>query len=139
MRTVHVKHFCTPGDMYDGTRLLHDVYMVAKKQVRPRFKRRELRRTFIREWRNHRGLSLEALAERIGITHASLSRIETRKQPYSQPILEALAAELQTDPASLLMRDPSDPEGMWSIWDQAKHGEKRAIVEHAKIILKTGT
>ena len=97
------------------------------------------RRTFIRDWRQSRGLTLEQVANRIGITHASLSRIERGLQPYSQPLLEAIADALQTDPASLLTRDPTDPEGIWSIWDRAKPGERRQIVEIAKTLIKTGT
>jgi hypothetical protein len=37
------------------------------------------------------------------------------------------------------MRNPADPEGIWSIWDQAKPGQKAQIVEVAKTLLKTGT
>ena len=130
--------------MYKTVLLVHDVYMA--KKVTPRFKRRPAyRKTYIREWRQMRGLSLEALAERVGdrigsMTHASLSRIERGLQPYSQPILEALSEELTGgDVASLLMRNPADPEGIWSIWDQAKPGQKAKIVEAAKSLMKTGT
>ena len=48
-------------------------------------------RTFIRNWRAHRNLTLAQLAQRIGTTHATLSRIERGLQPYNQPLLEALA------------------------------------------------
>ena len=116
------------------------------KKVTPRFKRRPTyRKTYIRAWRQTKGLSLELLAERVGerigsMTHASLSRIERGLQPYSQPILEAIAEELTGgDVASLLIRNPTDPEGIWSIWDQAKPGQKAQIVEVAKTLLKTGT
>jgi transcriptional regulator with XRE-family HTH domain len=110
------------------------------KRVLGRFRgAKRHRRTFIREWRQSRGLTLQQLANRIGITHASLSRIERGLQPYSQPLLEALADALQTEPASLLMRNPTDPEGIWSIWDQAKPGERRQIVEIAKTLIRTGT
>jgi hypothetical protein len=37
------------------------------------------------------------------------------------------------------MRDPTDPEGIWSIWDQAKAAQRRTIVEIAKTIAKTGS
>jgi hypothetical protein len=37
------------------------------------------------------------------------------------------------------MRDPTDPTAMWSIWDQAKPGEKRLITAAAEAIVKTGT
>ena len=110
--------------------------MTKKPVVRPR---PTYRRTFIRPWREHRGLTLEQLAERIGTTHATLSRIERGLQPYSQPMLEAIAEGLSTDPASLLMRNPADPEGIWSVWDNAKPGERRQIVEIAKTLIKTGT
>jgi len=70
---------------------------------------------------------------------AQLSRIETGRQPYTQDLLEACAGALRTDPASLLMRDPSDPEAIWSVWDQAKPGERRQIVEVARTLIKTGT
>src|SRR5204863_9937591 len=85
------------------------------------------RKTFFKEWRDHRGLSQERLAERLDTSVASVSRIETGKQPYTQDYLEALAAALQTDPASLLMRDPSDPDAIWTIWDNAKQGEGQVI------------
>jgi transcriptional regulator with XRE-family HTH domain len=97
------------------------------------------KRTFIRQWREHREKTLEYLAEKIGITHASLSRIERGLQPYSQAILEAIAKDLATDVPSLLTRDPGDPEAIWSIWDKAKPGERKMIVDIAKTIVKTNT
>lgn len=101
---------------------------------------------FLREWRKHREMTLEAVAEAVGeitgdgFTHASLSRIERGRQPYSQPQLEALATVYRTDPGSLLMRNPADPDAIWSIWDQAKTGEQRRMIrELASTVLKTGT
>jgi transcriptional regulator with XRE-family HTH domain len=116
---------------------VHAVYMdhrvVTRLKPVPRFGL-----TYIRAWRKKAGLTLERLADRIGTTHASLSRVERGLQPYDQPLLEALANELTGgDVASLLMRDPSDPEGIWSIWDKAKPGERRMIVEIAKTLVKS--
>lgn len=125
-----VNSFCTPADIYGPNRVVHPMYMA----VRPR---PHYRRTFIRQWRENRGLTLEQLAERLETTHATLSRIERGLQPYSQALLEAISEALQTDVASLLMRDPTDPEGMWSVWDQAQPGERRQIVEIAKTLIKT--
>lgn len=102
-------------------------------------------RTFIREWREHRGLSLERAAarvsERLPTTKASLSRMERGLQPYSQPILEALAWAYGCEPADLLMRNPADPEGIWSIWDRIPEAERprAAAVLRAMITDKTGT
>ncbi len=108
------------------------MYIMTQPRTRPRF-----RMTFIRSWREHRGLTLEQLADRVETTHATLSRVERGLQPYNQDMLERLAEALQTEPASLLMRNPVDPEGIWSIWDSAKPGERRQIVEIARTLIKT--
>lgn len=75
----------------------------------------------------------------VGTSGAMISRIESGKTPYTQDTLEALADALSTDVASLLMRDPTNPEAMWSIWDQAKEGQRKMIEEVARTIVKTGT
>jgi transcriptional regulator with XRE-family HTH domain len=81
-------------------------------------------------------LTQEGLAARVGMSAANLSRVETGKQPYTQDLLEAIADALGTDAASLLMRNPKDPEAIWTIWDQAKPIERRQIVEIAKTLVK---
>ncbi len=112
--------------------------MAQKTKVQPRI-RQQFRRTFIRQWRDHRGLTLERLADRVGMTAGNLSQLERGNQGYTQNTLEALAHALQTDVASLLMRNPEDSEGLWSIWDQAKPGERQMLVDIAKTVVKTGT
>lgn len=131
--------------MYHLIRRVHSLHM--RKKVIPRTKAKDRPKGhFILEWRVFRNLTQDQLSERLreaqglNITRASLSRIERGVQPYSEAILEALAAELTAgDKASLLVRDPTDPEGIWTIWDAAKPGERRVIVELAKTIVKTGT
>lgn len=77
-------------------------------------------RTFIREWRNYRGLSQDRLVERVreripGFSKSTLSRLENGVQEYNQRHLEALAWSLMCEPADLIMRDPKSP--IWSIFD----------------------
>jgi transcriptional regulator with XRE-family HTH domain len=109
--------------------------------------KRPFQRTFIKQWRDYRELSQEQLAERVtaylvehgtgdGYTHASIGRLERGLMPYSQPILEALADSLGTDPASLLIRDPTDPTGIWTIWEKALPEQRATITEHAEIVVK---
>lgn len=79
-----------------------------------------LQPTFIRQWREQEGLSQDRLVERVReeiptFSKSTLSRVENGKQPYTQPILEALARALGRSPADLLMRDPASP--IWSLMD----------------------
>lgn len=72
------------------------------------------KKTYIKEWREKRGLSLRRLADRLEhtpggepiISHASIGRIEKGQQPYSQPILEAIADALGVAPVMLLEVNP---------------------------------
>jgi transcriptional regulator with XRE-family HTH domain len=94
---------------------------------------------YIKEWRKHRGLTQDQLAERIGMDRAYLSKIESGKRRYDQPFLEAAAEVLQCDIPDLIVRDPSDPDGIWSVWDTLKPVERSQVVEIAKTIKRTGT
>lgn len=87
---------------------------------------------FLRQWRKHRGLTQEKLAERLGTSKGYISELESGKQRYNQQHLEALAEALDCDPVDLLIRDPTDPEGIWSIWDRVRPVDK----ETAKRILE---
>lgn len=97
---------------------------------------------YIKEWRLHRGLSLRRLADRLTdpvtferlISDASLSRIENGKQDYTQEVLEALADAFGCEPADLLMRNPLDPEGIWSIWDTLEPAQRKQAVEVVKAL-----
>jgi len=100
-------------------------------------KKGKFRRTFIREWRKHRGLTLEQVAGRLDMTPGHISMLERGQRGYTQETLEAVAAALQTDVASLLMRDPSDSEGLWSIWDKAKPVQRRQIVAIVTTIVQS--
>lgn len=129
--------------MYDRLRLVHPVYMAPKTQrVTSRLKRKpRYGVTFLRQWRQFHNLTLVSVAGEYGISHASLGRIERGLQPYNQGLLEFLAHRYRTDVASLINRNPLlDPEeSIWSVWDQAKPGERKMIIDLAKTVLRTGT
>jgi transcriptional regulator with XRE-family HTH domain len=82
-----------------------------------------IRHNYFRQWRKHRGLTQQQVAERTGTTRTSVSRRERGQVSYSQDYLESLSDVLLTNAAALIMRDPNNPEGIWSIWDQDKPGE----------------
>lgn len=71
------------------------------------------KKTYIREWRKERGLSLRRLAARMEtepgvelVSHAQIARIETGEQPYSQTIIEAIADALDVTVPMLLEMNP---------------------------------
>ena len=93
-------------------------------------------RTFLREWRKHRGKTLVAVAEQLHMSHSQLSRIERGDQPYNQELLEALADLYMCDVVDLLIRNPTDPEAIWTLMDRAKPADRQRIVAIAEALLK---
>lgn len=95
----------------------------------------DLGKTFIRAWRLHRGMNQEQLADAIGVTTASLSRIETGKQPYNQRQIELIAKALNCKEGDLLSKDPTadnEPD-IVDIWDHIPAGNR----QQARQILET--
>lgn len=96
-------------------------------------------RWYLRQWRKHRGYTQERLAEMTGMSKPYVSQLETGSRQYTQELLEVLAEALRCDPVDLIIRDPSDPEGMWSVWDGLSPPQRTQVVEIAKTIKRTGT
>ena len=104
-----------------------------------------LGRNYIREWREFRNLSLDRLVDRMSdpaadepfITKTSLSRIERSLQPYSQPLLEAIAAALDCQPADLIMRNPQETEAPWSIWESLQPAQREQAIQMLRVIQGT--
>jgi transcriptional regulator with XRE-family HTH domain len=101
--------------------------------------KRQRRRWFLKQWREHRQLSQEALAERVGMTQGMISQLENNKVDFTATHLELLAEALRCEPADLLIRNPADPEAPWSIWDTLQPVQKRQAVEIMKTLKRTGT
>lgn len=90
----------------------HGVYVWLMGKTR-KPERATYRRTYIEAWRKYRGLSQVQLEHRMErapgeplISRVSIGRIEKGLQPYSQPILEALAEALDCTPSDLLEVNP---------------------------------
>lgn len=91
--------------------------------------RKPKQKIYLKGWRQHRGLTQEQLAARIGVDRTIISKIENARLGYSQALLEAVAEALSCSPADLLMRDPSQPESIWSIWDQIPATERERATQ----------
>lgn len=96
------------------------------------------RKTYLREWRRSKpGRTLEQVAAALHMSQPQLGRIERGDSPYNQDLLEALAELYGCTVADLLMRDPSDPDALWSVWDNALPGEKPLISSAAVAVANT--
>ena len=102
------------------------------------------KRIYLREWRDHRGLTQGQVVDRLASlddpllpqTGASLSRLENGKQPYSERILQALADIYSCEPWELIGRNPTKEGEVVSMFDtvfrQLNDAQKRqalAIIE----------
>jgi transcriptional regulator with XRE-family HTH domain len=96
------------------------------------------RATFIRQWRLYRNLTQERLADRLGMTAGNLSQLERGIVGYTQPVMEAVADALGCTVADLLIRDPSDPEGIWSVWEALTPSERHRAVTILQALKRAG-
>lgn len=97
------------------------------------------RRWFLKEWREYRNLTQDALAERVGMTQGMVSHLETGRVPWNGQHLDILAEALMCEPADLIMRNPMDPEAPWSIWETLEPPQRRQAIEIMKALKRAGT
>lgn len=94
---------------------------------------------FLRQWRKFRGLTLEQAADRAGMTHQNLGKIERGKVPFNETLLEVLATLYRTDKVSLIARDPALPDPFWQKVDRMSAAERELFVKRVEEELaKTG-
>lgn len=99
-------------------------------------------KTYFREWRVKRGLSLRQVVARMEtepggrpiISHASLGRIETGQQPYSQPILEALAQALGVSRGALLEMHPDREGEVIDLVRHLNHAKQAQAIEYLRFL-----
>jgi transcriptional regulator with XRE-family HTH domain len=95
----------------------------------------ELGPHYFRQWREHRGLSQEQAAAELDVSRELISKIENRKSPYTQRMLEAAAAIYQCTPADLLVRDPHDRDSLWPLFERADRATGRTREQIRRLIL----
>lgn len=86
------------------------------------------RKTFFKEWREHRGLTQEQLAERLGTNKSGVSKVETGVSGYSQSSLEAWAEALGCEPWDLLARNPQSKDSIQQLLERASPDVLSAVM-----------
>ena len=90
------------------------------------------RHYFFHEWRTHRKLTQQRLAERVGVSTSSVSQLENDKQGFTNSTLEAYAEALSCEPGDLLMYDPNS--SLWSIVDTLRRLPNDRLEQIARIV-----
>ena len=98
--------------------------------------------TFLKEWRKHRKLTLEAASQRAGMTAGNLSAMERGTQGYTQAGLEALSQVYECEPGQLLSTHPNlhdhfrHPDEDWLV--RFFHDRTSDEIERMKRMLEAG-
>lgn len=101
-----VNPVCASTGMETVTGRVHLMHMPkAQQKKRPQPSQR-WQKTYLREWREKSGLSLEVASSQMGLKHSQLSRIERGEQQYYQNVLEVAASLYSTSIWALLHCPP---------------------------------
>jgi transcriptional regulator with XRE-family HTH domain len=92
------------------------------------------RRYYIRDWRKHRGLTLEQLAELAGLTASSISQLEIGRMGYSRESLERLADALDAEPGDLLSRPPTQGDPVAGMLADVSPEERERIIDVIRVL-----
>lgn len=95
---------------------------------------------YFAEWRIHRGLTQEQLAERVGSGKSAVSKLESGKNKFNLSTLEAWADALSCDPTDFFRSPPSgsetEEESLAEMLKKASPKERRAALAAVAAMLK---
>jgi len=116
-----------------------DNHLIGPHNNQMQSSKRRRRRLFLRQWREYRQLSQDALASRIGKTQGLISQLENSKVNYTGDLLEALAKALKCEPADLITRDPLDPQAPWALWESLRPTERKRVIDYINRTFRRAT
>lgn len=90
---------------------------------------------YIRDWRKHRRLTLEKLAEQLGMTHQNLGKIERFKVPYNQALLTALSRILGVPDWALIGWHPDRYPGIFEDYENLPEAERTRVEAVMKALI----
>jgi transcriptional regulator with XRE-family HTH domain len=86
-------------------------------------------RHYVKEWRKHRDLSQEQLADRIGKSRGLISQIESGKTYLTEDMIYALADAFQCEPGDLFRVNPLKAGKVIDITDSLKNAPEALQAE----------
>lgn len=94
------------------------------------------RRHYLTQWREHRGLTQQQLADRVETGKDQISRWESGKRGMSAGVIEALEEALQLNPGDIF-RDPAQPSAD-DLLKRATPEQRRQVFSVIEALLKSG-
>lgn len=107
------------------------VIRIGPKTLKPR-------RIFLKEWREHAGLTQEQLAERMGTTKATISRIENLARDPQLGFLEAAAEALSCSVSDILSRSPNHPTAD-QLLQSLSESQRNQVIDFMEFVKINGT
>lgn len=107
-----VNPVCASPGMEAAAGRVHHMHMARVQRKKPKTDPQPAQRwqkTYLREWREKAGLSLETASAEMGLKHSQLSRIERGKQQYNQRVLEVAERLYSTSIWAILYLPPDRP------------------------------
>jgi len=89
----------------------------------------------IQAWLDYRGKTHEQLASFLELSRPHVTKIANGSKPYNQSFLEGAAEYLETDPGSLLGRNPSEIDRLRDILHKASEEERQEVERYAEFIV----
>lgn len=105
--------------------------------IRIRHKNRRPAHVYLAEWLRYRDITAEQLAGRLDIGKSIISKLMNGHQPYSMPMLEAIAYALNCE-VNELLRQPNAPTRD-ELLEKASPEDLRRALDLIETIRKTGT
>ncbi len=93
-------------------------------------------RHYFKEWRKYRGLSQDRLADRLGTTGATVSRMENGQVQYNSGYLQAMAEALDCEPRDLFY--PPDRPSADKLLEKASPEMQQKVYSLIEELLKAG-
>jgi transcriptional regulator with XRE-family HTH domain len=95
---------------------------------------------FLKAWREHREMSQEQLAEKVGTTASVISMLEAGERGLSAKWLRKPAPALKTTPGHLLEHDPQElPTDVLDIWAAIDKRDRATAIRVLESFNRTGT
>lgn len=92
---------------------------------------------FLREWREHAGMTIAALARAISTTHSRVSEVESGAERYNETFLVRCADALDLPAWALIMGPPDEVLPFVELWRECPPDQRAEAAAVARAVVAT--